>query len=314
MHHLALLSLAICAPSARAAQDAASTVDLEALTAALRPAEEWFVLGPPLSPYWCPPEEAQQKPWLANGQEVDGDVADILRFRLPELAATLAEGAGEHDSSDAAAAEARAARLLERWATRRWCVDLIELPREAAATLDSALLSPSDVDALLARFPDVATRTTLATPRRAARFDERRRLSYIQDFEIDYGSGGLHPDPCVGVARFGRDTRVRVHSRSRTSHFVDVCTSGGEPDGPGRTLRIFEGEWPVLDLPEAVYFVGAASAVVVDGGALVLAPCGVDGGVTLVRVTRVDDGPEDAGTASIGLGGFANVRHSWPAD
>ena len=126
----------------------------------------------------------------------------------------------------------RTVAMVERWATRRWSVELIDLPPVAAAALDSALLTAREVDELLAAHPPSASRVRLATPRRAARFEELRNESFICDADVVHEvTSGMAAVPRIGVARWGRDTIVQVHSRSPATAFVDAFTWGGEPDG-----------------------------------------------------------------------------------
>jgi hypothetical protein len=323
-----LLSSLVCAqdpPDDPAPPATRRAVDLSGLRAALEPAADWFVTWTPLSERWSSPEDALDEPRLANWLEEPRHAERFLPLDLERLAASAAEGPIELELShrgadytllaDEAGSQEfeRTVRLVERWASRRWNIELIDLAPAAASALDSAVLTAGEVDALLALREPRAARARIATPRRAARFEELRRQSYIGDCDIDYIDSGFAPEPVIDIARWGRDTHVRVHSRSRSSAFVDVETWGGEPDGTTRHVRPYLDRALEIELPSGSLFQTSGSGVVPDGGALVLAPSGSDGGTLLVRVTRIDEELAEADGVELGLGGFPGVRWMMPA-
>lgn len=335
MHMTALAAASVlCALAQDRPQDEAlptrRAIDLTTLRRALEPATHWSVFWSPLAEPERTPGDFMDGPLLAHGCESSGDVTELLARDLEKLASALASDPADVSvfslepvatvvADDAGMARlARAMALVEAWATRRWTVELLELPPEAARGLDAALLTAAETDALLAVYPARGAESRLVTPRRPARFEALRLAPFVADVDVDTGTvTGLVADPRVGVARWGRDTLVEVRSRSRNSTFVDVRTWGGEPTGPPRLQRPYPAHPVELELPRGSLFKGVGSGVVPDGGALVLSPSGSDGGVTLVRVRRIEGlageltgNPE---VLTLGLGGWPGTRGMWAA-
>lgn len=300
-------------------------VDLTGLRTALEPATDWFVTWTPLSEPWFSPEDSLEQPRLANWLEEPRHAEHFLPHDLERLAAAAAEGPvvlefGRRGADYTLIADEvgrqvfeSTVQLVERWASRRWSIELLDLPPEAASALDSAVLSAGEVDALVALHAPRVSRTRIATPRRAARFEELRKQSYIGDCDVDYIDSGLSPDPQIYIARWGRDTHVRVHSRSSSSAFVDVETWGGEPDDATRHVRPYLDRALEIELLSGSLFQASGSGVVPNGGALVLAPSGSGSCTLLVRVTRIDGELADEGAVALGLGGLSGVRWMMPA-
>lgn len=307
------------------------TLDVNALRVAVTAQPEWFCLWTPLTEPHVTGEERMDGPTFPSWYERSDDAVDFLRSELTRLAAPLL-GDSDHlecwlydsdlTASGTEAGHVALERVLaatERWLTRRWSVELIELPRASVALLRAPILSASDVDTLLTSAPPSATRSRIATPRRNARFAELRRQSFVYDGDVTYiDKGGLSLDPMIGVAEWGRDTLVQVLSRSGGGALVVVGTWGGEPIGEPRFVQPHVGQECTIELLEGAVFQGFGSGVVPDGGALALAPCGPDGVVLLVRVTRIDDHAPPAGALFVGLGaatfgGWMATAHRMPA-
>ncbi len=306
------------------------TLDVSALRVAVTAQPGWYCLWAPLSQPWLVAEDRTDVPTFPSWYEQSADAVKFLDSELQRLAAPLLGDSdflecwlseAELTASGTEAGHAALERVLaatERWLTRRWSVELIELPRAAIAVLRAPIMTASEVDALLAAAPPRATRSRIATPRRSARFEELRRQSFVYDGDVSYlDSGGLTLDPRIGVAEWGRDTLVQVLSRSGGGALVAVGTWGGDPVGEPRFVQPHVGQECTIELLEGAVFQGFGSGVVPDGGALALAPCGPDGGVFLVRVTRVEDHAPPAGTLFVGLGaatfgGWLATAHHMP--
>ena len=177
-------------------------------------------------------------------------------------------------------------------------LELHTLPPAALRAAPAKVLSGAQVDALLEQHSPLATVRAPARLGRGARLISARRRSLVTEFDVEVAQEMFSGDPLVKQLLLGLEVGVRVHAASAGRLLMIVGGRHMELLGEVRELstgsaRVLPGvkdpytvKTGTLQLPRSRSTVTRGSAVVTDGGGLLVGHDGSSGGLWLVRATR----------------------------
>jgi hypothetical protein len=244
--------------------------------------------------------------------EPDGyDVAleDPADLDIDALTQLVLDGLGEAWPDDRVYADARAGRLrvegtAETHAEVRHILE--ELAAHALETLEvevavlprvppdaRAVLSAAEADALFAAVPARDVYVSSVRAGRRALVGAESFAADLMDYDVEVAQRARTPDPQVTVLRTGLHLGLVAQPRSDGRIFLRTWGRNGQAPAAPRRVPLAHFDGAPLELPTHATTLGVVSAVVPDGGGLVVGgPQGA--GAWVVRVRRRAPAAPDA--------------------
>lgn len=148
-----------------------------------------------------------------------------------------------------------------------------------------AVLTGTEIDALLNAHPPSRSLRARVRVGRTARLIAARRPTIMHDYDVEVSQGVWGPDPIVSQLLLGLELWVAVHDATDDKLFVTLDGRHARLDGPIRAQATTDNTG-LVQLAATHSTVASASAVVPNGGGFLVGHDGPEGSAWLVRVRR----------------------------